>query len=109
MDLRSPVRPSSGATLPPPRGRRRARRLLVAGGLLASAAAAGLVGFAAVTSPSLGDPQAVVSERLSATGARSVPLSEIAPVMQQAVVAAEDERFWGHHGIDTIGIARAVA
>ncbi len=109
MDLRSPVRPSSGATLPPPRGRRRARRLLVAGGLLASAAAAGLVGFAAVTSPSLGDPQAVVSERLSATGVRSVPLSGIAPVMQQAVVAAEDERFWGHHGIDTIGVARAVA
>ena len=50
MDLRSPVRTPSGATLPTPRGRRRARRLLVAGCLLASAAA-GLVGFAAVTSP----------------------------------------------------------
>jgi penicillin-binding protein 1A len=109
MDLRSPVRQSSGATVPPPRRRRRTRRSLVVGCLLASAAAAGLVGFAAVTSPPLGDPQAVVSERLTATGGRFVPLPGIAPVMRQAVVAAEDERFWGHHGIDTIGIARAVA
>src|SRR5205823_2251426 len=46
---------------------------------------------------------------LASNGGTFVSLSGIAPVMQQAVVAAEDERFWGHHGIDTIGIARAVA
>src|SRR5262245_20367007 len=29
--------------------------------------------------------------------------------MREAVVAAEDERFWRHHGIDAIGLLRAAA
>ena len=37
-----------------------------------------------------------------------VPLAQIAPVMQQAIVAAEDTRFYKHHGVDPIGIARAL-
>lgn len=36
-----------------------------------------------------------------------VRLEEIAPVMQQAIVAIEDERFYQHHGIDLRGLGRA--
>src|SRR5690606_10986768 len=36
-----------------------------------------------------------------------VPLSEIAPVMQQAVIAIEDRRFYEHNGIAAEGMARA--
>jgi membrane peptidoglycan carboxypeptidase len=36
-----------------------------------------------------------------------VKLAEVAPVMQQATVAAEDTRFYEHHGVDAKGVARA--
>ncbi|WP_439957820.1 transglycosylase domain-containing protein [Micromonospora echinofusca] len=36
-----------------------------------------------------------------------VPLSAISPHMQQAIVAAEDTRFYTHHGVDAKGVARA--
>jgi penicillin-binding protein 1A len=37
-----------------------------------------------------------------------VDTSEIAPIMQQAIVAIEDKRFYQHRGVDLRGIARAV-
>ncbi|WP_262286183.1 transglycosylase domain-containing protein [Micromonospora sp. MA102] len=37
-----------------------------------------------------------------------VPLAEIAPVMRQAIIAAEDRRFYSHGGADLRGIARAL-
>ncbi|MFU8872105.1 transglycosylase domain-containing protein [Micromonospora sp. SL4-19] len=36
-----------------------------------------------------------------------VPVSEVAPVMRQAMVAAEDARFYQHHGVDVRGVVRA--
>ena len=36
-----------------------------------------------------------------------VPITDVAPVMRQAVVAAEDARFYQHNGVDLKGIARA--
>ncbi len=36
-----------------------------------------------------------------------VPLSKVAPVMQQAIVAIEDSRFFQHGGIDVRGVMRA--
>ncbi|MGC5030355.1 transglycosylase domain-containing protein [Micromonospora sp. DT229] len=36
-----------------------------------------------------------------------VPLDEVAPVMRQAIVAAEDARFHEHSGVDLRGIVRA--
>ncbi|GLZ76038.1 penicillin-binding protein [Actinorhabdospora filicis] len=39
---------------------------------------------------------------------RYVPLSDVAPVMQQAIVASEDARFYTHNGVDLKGIVRAV-
>jgi len=38
---------------------------------------------------------------------RDVALSDVAPVMRQAIVAAEDMRFYEHHGVDVKGVARA--
>jgi len=35
------------------------------------------------------------------------PYNAIAPVMSYALVSIEDERFYQHHGIDTIGLIRA--
>jgi len=37
-----------------------------------------------------------------------VTTDQIAPVMQQAIVAVEDKRFYQHRGVDLRGIARAV-
>ncbi|NLU77673.1 penicillin-binding protein [Micromonospora sp. HNM0581] len=37
-----------------------------------------------------------------------VPLAEIAPVMREAIVAAEDRRFYDHGGVDLRGMLRAV-
>jgi len=36
-----------------------------------------------------------------------VPLSQISPILQQAVIAAEDARFYEHKGVDDRGIVRA--
>ncbi|MBT8225132.1 MAG: PASTA domain-containing protein [Dactylosporangium sp.] len=38
---------------------------------------------------------------------RDVKLSDVAPVMQQAMVAAEDKSFYKHRGVDLKGVARA--
>ncbi len=38
-----------------------------------------------------------------------VPLEKIAPVMQQAIVAVEDSRFYEHNGFDLRGFLRAAA
>jgi membrane peptidoglycan carboxypeptidase len=38
---------------------------------------------------------------------RDVQLANVAPVMQQAIVAAEDTRYYQHHGVDIKGVARA--
>lgn len=38
----------------------------------------------------------------------SVPLSSVAPVMQKAVIASEDRRFYEHRGADPKGILRAI-
>jgi membrane peptidoglycan carboxypeptidase len=40
---------------------------------------------------------------------REVPLEKVAPVMQQAVIAIEDSRFYEHNGFDPRGLLRAAA
>ncbi|QGQ18266.1 PASTA domain-containing protein [Cellulomonas sp. JZ18] len=37
----------------------------------------------------------------------AVPLAEIAPIMQKAVIAVEDRRFYEHSGVDPAGMVRA--
>ncbi|MFH6784404.1 MULTISPECIES: transglycosylase domain-containing protein [Methylobacterium] len=42
------------------------------------------------------------------TGGRTVSIRELPPYLPRAFVAIEDRRFYGHMGIDPIGIARAI-
>lgn len=37
-----------------------------------------------------------------------VKIDEVPPVMKQAILAAEDERFYQHGGVDTLGVLRAL-
>src|SRR5271156_737035 len=39
---------------------------------------------------------------------RVVPLNQISPQMQQAMLAAEDHHFYEHHGINPVSIFRAL-
>jgi membrane peptidoglycan carboxypeptidase len=61
-----------------------------------------------IASPAPTQLDARVGARLSGVNGRAVPLSAIAPIMRDAVVATEDERFYRHHGIDIVGVIRAL-
>ncbi len=61
-----------------------------------------------LTTPDVSDIQQRVQ---SVTASYGVPLmaeDEVPRLLAEAVVATEDERFYSHHGIDTIGLGRAV-
>jgi len=49
-----------------------------------------------------------VDARLEGANGTPVPLTGIAPILREAVVATEDERFYRHHGLDLIGVLRAL-
>ena len=61
-----------------------------------------------IASPSPGSLGLHVRARLAGTGGRAVPLASVAPILRDAVVATEDERFYRHHGVDLIGVLRAI-
>ena len=83
------------------------RRLALAAGALAVLAVLGGVTLWATTP----DPSDVHVRVEALTRARGVPLmgeNDIPPRLAEAVVAIEDERFYEHHGIDSIGLSRAL-
>ena len=86
---------------------RRRRRLVATVAALAALAAA-LAAAARATTPPAAHLEQHVAQRLRGTGARIVPVAAVAPILARAVVATEDERFYRHHGIDLIGLARAI-
>jgi penicillin-binding protein 1A len=97
----------------PPRKRfRTMRRLLV----LVTVAAVLFLGLRAyllqVYAPGLQSEAArvpeVVRAQMSERGAAYTPLAAISPNMRHAIVAIEDRRFYTHHGIDPIGLVRAM-
>jgi membrane peptidoglycan carboxypeptidase len=49
-----------------------------------------------------------VESRLHAAGAPLVPAGGFSRSLRDAVVATEDERFYRHHGIDLLGVLRAL-
>jgi hypothetical protein len=49
-----------------------------------------------------------VDLRLRAARGKPVPLTSVSPILREAVVATEDERFYSHHGIDLLGLVRAI-
>ena len=55
----------------------------------------------------LGDNGATLTTRGEMGGA-AVPLSELPDYVPNAFVAIEDRRFYSHHGVDLLGIARAL-
>ena len=85
----------------------RRRKLFLVTGLLAAVIAA-TVAAAWTTSPNVTALGARVQARLRSTGGRAVMLSRVSPWLRDAVVATEDERFYRHHGVDLIGVLRAV-
>ncbi len=59
--------------------------------------------------PVLLDANGVVIQRDLQDGLRiPVALDQIAPVMIEATIAAEDQRFWQHPGVDPLAMGRAV-
>ena len=60
-----------------------------------------------VLTPSAGDVQQRVRERTDTLGVVLLRQDEVPKVLAQAVVATEDESFYSHHGIDSIGLGRA--
>ena len=66
-------------------------------------------GAALLAAPSVADLPARVAALERSAHARALPLWRIAPVLREAVVATEDERFYQHaDGVDLISIARVV-
>jgi membrane peptidoglycan carboxypeptidase len=72
------------------------------------AAIAALGGAAWVASPSPASLGAEVGMRLGGTGGSAIPLAQMPPILREAVVATEDERYYRHHGTDLIGVIRAL-
>src|SRR3954466_2389034 len=56
-----------------------------------------------------GDGHTVLAILRSDENRKPVTYDEIAPVMQQAILAVEDKRFYQHGAVDPIGLARAAA
>ncbi len=83
------------------------RRLAAALALLTLAAIA-VATVAWVASPSPSALTTRVTSRLRGTTGHAVGVGNIPPILRAAVVATEDERFYRHHGIDAIGVIRAL-
>jgi membrane peptidoglycan carboxypeptidase len=83
-----------------------ARRLALTLALIAMLAAPSILTLW-VSTPSAGDIQQRVLDATRAHGVVLLGEDEVPPLLAQAVVATEDERFYQHHGMDTIGLGRA--
>src|SRR5438309_4142691 len=87
-----------------PAGVRRLLGAVVAAGVVLGPSAATLW----LSTPSGTDIQARVAALTRSYGVVLLDPDEIPSTLAQAVVATEDERFYQHHGIDSVGLARAV-
>jgi membrane peptidoglycan carboxypeptidase len=61
-----------------------------------------------VSTPPADDVQQRVRDRTDRLGVVLLREDEVPPFLAAAVVATEDETFYSHHGIDSIGLGRAV-
>src|SRR5690349_8206477 len=61
-----------------------------------------------VSSPDGTDVQERVRAVTDGYGVSLLAPDEVPPTLANAVVATEDERFYSHHGVDSIGIGRAL-
>lgn len=70
--------------------------------------AEGILALAWSRTPPADDVQARAAAFAAAHGAPVLLPSQVPPLLAEAIVATEDERFYVHHGLDSIGIARSV-
>ena len=75
---------------------------------VAAALAAPSVATLWVWTPGADDVQARVEAVVSARGTPVLKPDQVPRQLADAIVAIEDERFYQHHGIDSIGLGRAV-
>jgi penicillin-binding protein 1A len=61
-----------------------------------------------VSTPDGSDVQARVEALTRAYGVPLLAPDQVPSRLEEAVVATEDERFYSHHGVDSIGLARAI-
>ena len=83
------------------------RRLVITLLVMACVIGLGLVALW-VSTPSADDVQQRVRERTDRLGVVLLAPNQVPPLLAQAVVTTEDEKFYSHHGIDSIGLGRAV-
>jgi membrane peptidoglycan carboxypeptidase len=83
------------------------RRLVITLVVIAGTLGLGLIALW-VSTPSTGDVQQRVRERTDRLGVVLLREDQVPPLLAAAVVATEDESFYSHHGIDSIGLGRAV-
>lgn len=83
-----------------------ARRMAVAVALVGMLAAPSLLTLW-VSTPTGSDIQERVLAATTGHGVVLLGEGDVPPLLAQAVVATEDERFYQHHGMDTIGLGRA--
>jgi membrane peptidoglycan carboxypeptidase len=82
------------------------RRLLVTLVVVAGALSLGVLALW-ISTPSASDVQQRVRERTDRLGVVLLKEDQVPPLLAAAVVATEDEKFYSHHGIDSIGLGRA--
>lgn len=88
------------------RGRTWGRRLIVTAVAAALLVGAG-GGLALLVTPSVADAPARVAALLAAH--HGTPDSGVVPTrVEQALIATEDSRFYSHHGLDALGVGRAL-
>lgn len=61
-----------------------------------------------ISSPDASDVQARVEALVASYGVPMLGENDVPPMLADAVVAIEDERFYSHHGVDSIGLGRAI-
>ncbi|MHB8509614.1 MAG: transglycosylase domain-containing protein [Candidatus Dormibacteria bacterium] len=60
-----------------------------------------------VVTPSTAHAQNRAASFASAHGSTMLRPGEVPPLLAEAIIATEDERFYQHHGVDVVGIGRA--
>ena len=83
------------------------RRRFVLGVILFVVLVGGSLTWAWNVTPSTVDLSARLRAEAAARHEPYTPLAEISPWVARALISIEDERFYQHHGIDIIGLARA--
>ncbi len=84
-----------------------ARRLAVAVAIVVALVAPSAVALW-LSTPPVDDIQVRVAALTQSYGVPLLSQDDVPPQLAEAVVATEDERFYEHHGIDSLGLARAL-